>query len=247
MAESKDSSCDSEARLKGVSVNIQSGADNKENADFYRLSKDIAKNSRDIALQVAGATPACIINENNALLEFNNAFGLLVKASAIVKVDMCRVKPRLSFTHSEYSVTCQTLLQKIFDREIPQGGIILSHGKGVWQITVDELMKFSCSKPQADYFTKRQFLMRFAEISASPSLDDSIRILPKIFGLTPAETNLCGALLETYSLPAAAQRLSVKNSTARTQLKSIFAKTKVNSQTALIAKLTLLLARQTHQ
>lgn len=230
-----------------MSLNIQSGVDNKENTEFYHFSKDIAKNSRDIALQVAGATPACIINENNALLEFNKAFASLVKTSTMVRVDMFRVKPRLSFIESEYAVTCQALLQKIFDREIPQGSIILRQGKNIWQMTADELMKFSCSKPQADYFTKRQFLLRFTEISASLSLDYSIRILPEIFGLTPAETNLCGALLETYSLPTAAQRLSVKNSTARTQLKSVFAKTKVNSQTALIAKLTLLLARQTHR
>ena len=64
---------------------------------------------------------------------------------------------------------------------------------------------------------------------------ESIR---EFFKLTPAETNLAVALLREYRLPDAAESLGISVNTARTQLKSIFHKLGVNSQPAMMQRLT---------
>ena len=64
---------------------------------------------------------------------------------------------------------------------------------------------------------------------------DSIR---QFFKLTPAETNLAIALLRAHRLPDAAKSLGISINTARTQLKSIFHKLGVNSQPAMMQRLT---------
>ena len=72
------------------------------------------------------------------------------------------------------------------------------------------------------------------EQAVAPSAD-SIR---RFFRLTPAETNLAVALLRRHRLPEAAESLGISVNTARTQLKSIFHKLGVNSQPALMQRLT---------
>lgn len=50
-------------------------------------------------------------------------------------------------------------------------------------------------------------------------------ILVKLYGLTPAETRLLALLGQAMNLREAAQTLGVRETTARTQLRSVFAKT----------------------
>ncbi|HJL06770.1 MAG TPA: hypothetical protein RMH85_26410 [Polyangiaceae bacterium LLY-WYZ-15_(1-7)] len=55
------------------------------------------------------------------------------------------------------------------------------------------------------------------------------------FGFTPAEARLVDALVRGESLKEAAARFGVRESTARVQLKSVFAKTNVRRQAELVA------------
>ena len=64
---------------------------------------------------------------------------------------------------------------------------------------------------------------------------ESIR---QFFRLTPAETNLAIALLREHRLTDAAESLGISINTARTQLKGIFHKLGVNSQPAMMQRLT---------
>lgn len=57
------------------------------------------------------------------------------------------------------------------------------------------------------------------------------------YGLTGAEARLCQALVRTGSLPNAADELHISRSTARSHLKSIFAKLGVTSQVQLVMRL----------
>jgi DNA-binding CsgD family transcriptional regulator len=57
------------------------------------------------------------------------------------------------------------------------------------------------------------------------------------YGLTSAEARLCQALIRTGSLADAAEQLHVSASTARSHLKSVFAKFGVNSQVQLVTRL----------
>ena len=65
-------------------------------------------------------------------------------------------------------------------------------------------------------------------------IDTSEDRLRQIYKLTPRETALAQAFLATCDLRAASDRLGISTNTAKTQLKSIFAKTSTTSQAALI-------------
>ena len=74
------------------------------------------------------------------------------------------------------------------------------------------------------------------------SLDDNLltRRLRAAWGLTPAEAALTMELLESDSLQAAAEKLSISRNTVKTQLASIFQKAGVRRQSELARKLVLL-------
>lgn len=74
------------------------------------------------------------------------------------------------------------------------------------------------------------------------SVDDNLLSgrLRATWGLTPAEAALTMELLESESLQAAAEKLSISRNTAKTQLASIFQKAGVRRQSELARKLVLL-------
>ncbi|MBP6898245.1 MAG: helix-turn-helix transcriptional regulator [Gammaproteobacteria bacterium] len=65
-------------------------------------------------------------------------------------------------------------------------------------------------------------------------------VLRDLFGLSPAESRLARLLFEEHSMQDAAERVCISIATARTQLKSIFAKTQLRRQTELIRLLSRL-------
>lgn len=60
------------------------------------------------------------------------------------------------------------------------------------------------------------------------------RIVAQLYGLTPAESRLAQSLATGNSLKEASEELGVAESTARSQLKSIFSKTNTNRQSELV-------------
>lgn len=64
-------------------------------------------------------------------------------------------------------------------------------------------------------------------------------VFAQLFGLTPAEARLAKLLAAGSALKEASERLGVTQSTLRTQLKSIFAKTNTNRQSQLVRLLLL--------
>ena len=63
-------------------------------------------------------------------------------------------------------------------------------------------------------------------------------LLSKIFGLTPAEARLASELSGGRALAVAAKTLNISWETARTQLKTVFVKTKTHRQSELVALLS---------
>jgi DNA-binding CsgD family transcriptional regulator len=70
--------------------------------------------------------------------------------------------------------------------------------------------------------------------SLRPKESFSVPMIGALFGLSPGEARLAGALTRTGSLAQAAAELGIQVSTARDRLKSIFRKTGFDSQVALI-------------
>ncbi len=70
-------------------------------------------------------------------------------------------------------------------------------------------------------------------------------VLAQLFGLTRAESRLATILASGYTLKDAADQLCVAESTVRSQLKSIFAKTETNRQSELVRLLSLAPSRLT--
>lgn len=56
----------------------------------------------------------------------------------------------------------------------------------------------------------------------------------QLYGLSPAEIALIDELLQGSSIAVAADKLGISENTARTQLRSVFAKTNVHRQAELI-------------
>jgi len=65
-------------------------------------------------------------------------------------------------------------------------------------------------------------------------------LLRELYSLTPAETRLAALLTQGVGLPDACAQLGIKRETSRTQLKSIFSKTRTSTQAQLAHLLTRL-------
>ena len=65
-------------------------------------------------------------------------------------------------------------------------------------------------------------------------MNESINLLQRHFGLSPAEARLVLRLVAGDTLRSAAAKLAIRYETARTHLKSIFSKTGTNRQAELV-------------
>jgi DNA-binding CsgD family transcriptional regulator len=63
----------------------------------------------------------------------------------------------------------------------------------------------------------------------------STALLEELFDLTPAESGLCAALVQTGTLADAADRCGLTSGSARQYMKRIFAKTQTRGQVELVA------------
>ena len=82
-------------------------------------------------------------------------------------------------------------------------------------------------------FAKARIIVLIDDLKMRPTVPSSV--LAGLFGLTPAEARLGEALSDGTALKPAAELLNVTHETARTQLKSLFAKTDVSRQSELVA------------
>lgn len=88
-------------------------------------------------------------------------------------------------------------------------------------------------RPPQDLFGQAAALVLFQD----PDLGETIVAdrLRDAFGITPAEARLVAQLFVDHSLTAAAAALGISEATARTQLKSVFARTGFRRQSELLA------------
>jgi DNA-binding CsgD family transcriptional regulator len=85
-------------------------------------------------------------------------------------------------------------------------------------------------------FLGARALLTFSSIEPKPR--PTAALLSKAFGLTPAEAKLASILTEGVNPEQAAEELGISRSTARNQLKAIFAKTSTHRQSELVALLS---------
>ena len=81
-------------------------------------------------------------------------------------------------------------------------------------------------------------VLAMAVISDPDDLGElKVELLRTFFGLSAAEARLSRSLYKLHVLPDAAKAIGISVHTARSELKRIFSKLGVNSQTALLKKL----------
>jgi DNA-binding CsgD family transcriptional regulator len=92
-------------------------------------------------------------------------------------------------------------------------------------------------RPPQDLFGQSVALVMFHD----PDVGDDIvpERLAEVFGLTPAESRLAARLFAVHSIRKAAESLGVSEATARTQIKSVFAKTGFRRQSELLSAIGL--------
>lgn len=81
------------------------------------------------------------------------------------------------------------------------------------------------------------FTMSVTAVDTAPP---SAATISKVLGITPAEARLCAELARGSSVAECAQRLGIRMPTARSQLRSVFAKTDTRRQAELMAILAAL-------
>lgn len=130
-----------------------------------------------------------------------------------------------------------------------QGAIATGNGKGLGSGGAIAISRGGFRRPLqvlvTPLRTKTIFLGKDLPVAAifisdpdHKPVSDSI-VFAQLFGLTRAETRLAQMLASGQSLKDAAARLGVAQSTLRSQLKSIFAKTNTNRQSELVRLLLL--------
>jgi DNA-binding CsgD family transcriptional regulator len=85
-------------------------------------------------------------------------------------------------------------------------------------------------------FLGARALLTFSVVG--PKAGPTAELLARVFGLTPAEARLASIMAEGANLEQAADQLEVSRETARSQLKAVFAKTRTNRQSKLVALLS---------
>ncbi|MCO5093226.1 LuxR C-terminal-related transcriptional regulator [Bosea sp. (in: a-proteobacteria)] len=83
-----------------------------------------------------------------------------------------------------------------------------------------------------DLFLDARWILFFTPVRPRPGL--GLEILQALYDLAPSEATLLSALLDGLSVEAAAAASGISVNTARSYLKSIFAKTNVRRQTKLM-------------
>jgi DNA-binding CsgD family transcriptional regulator len=96
---------------------------------------------------------------------------------------------------------------------------------------VVQVSALSDGKPLAGEARHRMIV--FISDPAEECVIDST-MLKSAYGLTPAEVRLAEQILMTGSLPEIAERMGTSQNTVRSQLKTLFAKTRTNSQSQLM-------------
>jgi DNA-binding CsgD family transcriptional regulator len=88
-------------------------------------------------------------------------------------------------------------------------------------------------------FLDARALILLSELRAKPAPDPAV--VARAFGLSRAEARLASLIVGGLALDTAARRLGVSRETARSQLRSVFAKTATHRQSELVALLVSLI------
>lgn len=208
--------------------------------DLFSLQKERSRAVRDAALAVSYHCAACILDESGRIITFTDKFQAIMDQKFISQIDLERRKPKLTLSQTDDQKRFIALLQPILDREQSAADAIFINERWAWRVVIQDLDPIPANSASKIRLI-RQFMVRFVNLKMKIPVRQHLPMLNHVFGLTPAEQNLSAELLETKSLPDAATRLGIKVSTARTQLKSIFEKVGVHSQSALIARLTAMI------
>lgn len=135
-------------------------------------------------------------------------------------------------------------LLSVLTRGDPVDGSRLTYSTGdaVWQVILAALPPLPAAAGALGLIPARRLVLAVVnEVTSDPSGPVDQSLLRLAFGLTPAEARLAARLGLGDSLRAVAEREGVTFETARTRLKSVFAKTQTKRQ----AELALLVARLT--
>jgi DNA-binding CsgD family transcriptional regulator len=87
----------------------------------------------------------------------------------------------------------------------------------------------------ADAFQRMCAILVFTDLAMAPQPPEEL--LSQVFGLTPAEARLTARLAAGTTLRQAAEALTISRETARSQLKTAFAKTDTHRQADLVSLL----------
>lgn len=170
------------------------------------------------SLDMAG-TPAAVLDSLGRCLASNEQF------SAQMSDQILERRGRLAFSDPRL----QAAFGDVVSRKSKEGGSIVVPGTPDQSAAVMHLLPLRRSA--RDIFNADGWLL----VLASPSNTSlpTVDVLRLLFDLTYSEARIARRIVEGLELKEAAKREGVAYSTARTHLRSIFAKTRTNRQTEL--------------
>ena len=199
-------------------------------ARVVRLAEAVADSSLAVGLNTLERfrCAAIVVNASGTVTRTNKAADFLLSSGLDVRAG------RLRSANGRNVVDLSDLL--------PKGRLSLApsasrarvlHRDGLPMLLIEA---FPVAAFVREYFAPGVAVVTIAEV-ATPHLP-SAAVLSEAFGLTPAEIRLAMEIARGHGLGAAATSLAIGLETARSQLRSIFAKTQTNRQAELVGLLS---------
>ena len=134
------------------------------------------------------------------------------------------------------SQICEQIDNALSEKPLKQGLLTIKRTRSPdpLQLRINALAKTEHSFG-ALYQVGRPLAVVYLTDPAMPT-ETSAELLQRMYGFTPAEARIVVNLIELGTLKAAAQALGITFNTARSQLKSVFAKAEVSSQVELVKR-----------
>lgn len=187
------------------------------------------------ALVARGSRAAFIVGAGCVLEDANHAAETLFRSGAAVKVTGTQIRLQQPSAQVQFADAVMRLCR---GQAIDLACLPLETGDGRWLVSLAAIGSGASGTLSGLLPFRRKVFVSMAPLSAQQDATADHVTLRRLFGLSRAESVMCQHLLRGDTLAEASEALGIAKETARSRLKSIFARTGVARQADLILLLS---------
>lgn len=187
------------------------------------------------ALVARGNRAAFIVGAGCRLVEANDAAEALFRTDTPIKVTGAQIRLQQSSAHAQFSEAVSRLCR---GQPTDVSCLPLHTAQGRWVVSLAAIGTGACNQFSGLLPLRRKVFATIAPLTSEQDAIADYATTHRLFGFSRAEHVMCERLLRGATLGEAADALGVAKETARSRLKSIFAKTDVARQADLLLLLS---------